>query len=368
MLVVEGQLAGAAALGGRSLVATALDPGEGGYLAVDRVGDLELGTRPLDGYRAVVLDGVGGLGDAAADQLARFVRGGGALVNFLGESTSLDNANGPLATRGLVPGRLVGRIRPESSVAFAFDPRNAHPYLEAFAGVDRSGLDAPVVRQFWQITPDAGVDRVLAFGTADEDPAILLHTLGGGRIVTVATSASDAEWTLLPMVDNYAAFLHELVRSALTDSAAGGTAWQTIDVGDVLRVPPAADLPPGVVPRLRVGEATPTLPLRPGDVAGSWEVDAPEEPGEYELIAGETRLPIAVNFPATESDLRRATPDAIRAALGGIELSSFDLSPRTAAAAESDDRPDWGWPLLAIVLLLVGAETGYAAYLGRLRR
>ena len=351
-----------------SLVEAALAPGEAGYVAVDRIGDLELPGRPLDSYRAVVLAGVGGIDDATAEQVAAFVRGGGALLLFLGEATTADNYNGRLLPRGLLPGPLVRRVSAGGEELFRLDldPRQVHPYLAAFAGAGETGIDRPAVRQYWEIEPRDGVGRVADY--ANDDPAVLTHDLGAGRVVTVTTAAADAEWTLLPLTPAYPAFVHELLRGAVGDSG-GGTSWQTVEVGDALRLPATFAVPAGVTPTL-VGDG-PARPFRREvrpDGAGVWTLDAPADPGTYEVRAGDSTAPVAVNFPAAESDVTRADDAAIRAAFGdGATIRDLAAAGDGGAVLDEDAGLDWGWPLLFAVLLLAAAEAAFASHVGRRR-
>ncbi len=378
VLLVAGRAAEAgAAFDPNAILAAALSPGDGGYVEVERISDLELGGRPLDGYRAILLAGVGGLEEATAAQLARYVRGGGVLMNWLGERTAPDADTARLGPLGLLPGAIVSRNAVEADgdlFAFDFDPRQAHRYLAAFANVDATGLDAPAVRQYWRLElppagDESGAEVVLRFaGTGD--PAVIVHPLGRGRIVTVATAAADPEWTLLQIRPNFAAFVHELLRHAVGEAGGTGGAGLTLDAGVAFRLPTSLRVPAGVVPRLIVdGDARPLTREVDADGTIAWAGIAPREPGSYALAVDADRLPVAVNFPASESDLRRAEDATLREAFGG-EAELIDLSDEAVEqiVASDADRPDWGWPLLVAVLLLAGGEAAYAALLGRRRR
>ena len=376
-LLVEGAGGDASAAGGVSLVEAALSPGGGAgpvdYVGVERIGDLELAGRALDDYRAVILDGVGGIGEATAAQLAGFVRGGGALLIFAGESTTADNYNTRLAPLGLLPGTLARRVSAGDDVPFALDvdPRQPHRYLAAFRGAGETGVDRPVVLQYWQL--DLADDRdaeVVADFAGTGDPAIVTHPLGEGRVVTVATAAADPQWTALPATPAFPAVLHELLRGAVGDAGAAA-AWQTAEVGDVVRLPATFDVPAGATPTILGGEGATGFRREVGpDGSASWIADAPPAPGVYEVQAGGASVPLVVNFPAVESDTRPADAAAVRAALGDAGVNvvplSADLATIAAAGDEADGR-DWGWPLLVAVLALAACEAAFAAHVGRRR-
>lgn len=385
VLLVGGRRDGSGALAGTAILEAALSPGDGGYVSVTRVSDLELGGRRLGEFRAVILAGVGGIDEIVAEQIARYVRSGGTLIQWLGETTTADNDNRRLLPRGLLPGTLGRRVRADESQTgdddiglfrFDLDPRRVHSFLAAFSNADRSGLDAPAVRQYWQVTVGQQVlseitpEVVLSFaGTGD--PAVITHALGAGRVVTITTAAADPDWSVLPIKTNYPAFVHELLRNAVGSvSGGGGTDWQTLTVGDILSIPTTIDLPAGSVPRLNGGAEARSFERRGGaDATIQWTLTGLDQPGSFEITAGELRLPVVVNVPAEESDLRRASDSEIAGALGEIDVTFGDLMAGGEAFASDDlDRPDWGWPILAIVLLLAGCETVYAAYLGRMRQ
>jgi hypothetical protein len=372
VLLVEGATAGP--VGGEvPLLEAALSPGGGrgeiDYVAVERIGDLELPGRPLDRYAAILLAGVGGIDEATAEQLATYVRGGGALIYFAGETTTAARVNDRLVGRGLVAGRFASRAVAGEAGLFTLDldPRQLHPFLAAFRGAGETGIDRPAVRQYWRIEPDADLqpDVVVPFDTGD--PAILSHRLGDGRVVTVATAAADPEWTLLPLTPAFPAMIHELLRGVVGESGAG-SGWQSTEVGETIRLP-ATFAPAGATPVL-LDDGPPRSfrrELRTGGSA-SWVLDAPAAPGVYAVQAGEASVPLVVNFPAAESDLRRADEPAVRGALGDAAVSFRPLTSVDASTLlEEEEGADWGWILLVAVLGLAATEAAYAGWLGRSR-
>ena len=114
VLIVEGER-GEQGGGSGALLSLALAPpaeaSEDGpaktssYIAPEVISDLELGNKVLTDYKAVILAGVGQIQPSQADQLALFVKGGGALMLFMGEPVSGENYNAVLMPRQLLPGR-----------------------------------------------------------------------------------------------------------------------------------------------------------------------------------------------------------------------------------------------------------------------
>jgi hypothetical protein len=91
-------------------------------------------------------------------------------------------------------------------------------------------------------------------------------------------------------------------------------------------------------------------------------------PGVYTLRAGLRTTPVAVNVPAAaEADVRTVAPDAIREALGGIDLALLGPElPVDVAAGESGN--DLSWAFMLAVLGLLGLECLMAMHFGHYRR
>lgn len=346
------------------------------YIAPELISDLELGNRVLTEYSAVILTNVATIQPAVADQLQRYVESGGTLMLFMGDQVSTDSYNATLLPRQLLPGALVKQVDAtgdQQGFGFAFDPNGVlHPYLRIFRGRTDSGLETARIFTYIQaaVPADGHVERILDFRRAappadastDLDPAVTVHTLGDGRVVFVATTA-DPQWTSLPAKPSYVVLMHEL----LAGSVDAGDAWMNLTTGH-----------PVVIPRHLRLTATPTLvdsqhrdiPLiATTDEQGVtlYRSQPLSQPGIYRLSIGDRTLPIAVNVPAEEADVRTLEPPAIRAALGDIELTQERDSLALIAADDSTGR-DYGWLILAAVLMLTGFECVMAMRLGHYRR
>ena len=148
----------------------------------------------------------------------------------------------------------------------------------------------------------------------------------------------------------------------------------TQEAGQALVIPPAAAAA-GAQPELLDPDGEPVLLERRvrQDGTATWQSAPLEKVGIYRLSGaglgmGGTPVPVAVNFPASESDVRPLNETAVRAALGGIELAYLrDELPSTGLLAEMD-RPDFGWSLLLVVLGLAGFEAFLAMRFGHVGR
>jgi len=204
------------------------------------------------------------------------------------------------------------------------------------------------------------------------DPAILLHSLGNGRIITVATSG-DAEWTaLVAKTGAYVALIHEL----LSASTGGGVSWLNLSCGQSLTLPSGLAL--AGAPQLFDASRRSIALDRDAasESAPTWRSAPLFEPGVYSLEAGTTRWPVAVNVPASEADVRTLSDAEIRENFGDITIdirrgSSDDNAPNSDAAidAANDENSDsssgiladprsfdFGWVLMLALLILAASE------------
>jgi Mg-chelatase subunit ChlD len=396
VLIVEGER-GMSRLGGSgAFLELALAPPKEGptdspgaarsesYVAPELISDLELGNKVLGDYRAVILAGVGQFSPAQADQLALFVKNGGALIVFMGEPVVGENYNQVLLPRGLMPGAMMKRVTAAGQEGFLFDFRPngvLHPLLSLFAGEQRTGLDTAQVFTYWQIDvkPDARVERVLNYLPAGStnattqstqhapgvDPAITLHAPKDalGRVVVVTTTA-NAEWTTLPVKPNYVTLVHEL----LSGSVNAGDRWMNVSAGEPLVVPTGIKFTGQPV---LVDASQKEFVLEPLAAGGPNAYRSPPltRPGVYRLSTGAATLPVAVNIPAEEADVRTIDDAAIKKALGDaeIELQGDVLPPAIVASADTAGN-DFGWPFMLIGVLLVAAECFMAMRFGHYRR
>ena len=353
------------------------------YVAPEVVSDLELGNKVLNDYRCVILAGVGQLTAAQADQLALFVKQGGGLIIFMGEPVVADNYNQVLLPRGLMPGPLTKRVSAaggdQNGFLFDFKPHaSLHPLLSLFAGEEKTGLDTAQVFTYWQmdLKPDAKVERVLDYLTPSDaatttrpagrgearDPAITLHTLGEGHVITVTTTA-NAEWTTFPAKPSYVALMHEL----LAGSIGAGDRWMNLNAGESLQVP--RNLKLSAAPTM-VDPTEKEVVLEPLPAGGpmAYRSGPLNRPGIYKLSTGVATLPIAVNVPPDEADVRTIDNGAIKKALGDVDVNLEGDSLPPAALAVTKAGNDFGWPIMLAAALLVAGECFMAMRFGHYRR
>ena len=392
VLIVEGQRGVDVLQGSGAFLQIALSPpldapGAGpasnrtsSYVSSELISDLELGNKVLGDYRAVILAGVGTVPPTQAEALKQFVQQGGTLMVFMGEPVDSQNYNTVMVPRKLLPGPLVKRVQVASDqkgFVFDFNPKGVnHPLLREFANQDNTGLDTAQVFTYWQADPanDLQVERVLNYRTPDAapatapagpnaaDPAVTVHTLGQGRVVFFSTSAND-DWASLAPKPVYVALMHEL----LAGSVRTGDGWLNLTAGQPLEVPPMVRM-----------TATPTLvdpskdpvPMEAISIGNGQTVYRSRpltRPGVYTLATGAGTYPVAVNVPNDEADVRMLSDEALRVALGGIDLNLRGSEvPQVTASAQTGN--DLSWAFMLAVFGLLAVECFMAMRFGHYRR
>ena len=381
VLIVEGQR-GVGGLGSSgAFLDTALNPPSPdekhrSYVATERISDLELGNKILADYRCVCLCGVGQIQEQEAIQLEKFVEQGGTLMLFMGDPVTAENYNATLYKHHLLPGPLTKRVSigvDEQPRRFAF---NAHgilnPLLADFANQENTGMESAEIYSYWQIDlrPDSKAQHILDFAPASgakeehPDPAIIVNPLGSGRVLFYATSADpESEWTTFMAHQAYPALMHML----LLGTVSSGDAWMNITIGQPLTVPTSVNLT--TTPVLH-DAAHMDIPLQQTtDEQGRAVVRTQplQRPGLYSLSTGSENFKVCVNVPSDASDIRTIDNDHVKQALGGIDLHlEGDAAP--AEIVETQQGRDLGWGVMAMVAVLLAAESFMAMRFGHHRR
>lgn len=380
----------------REAAAAAAAAGPGGtqrghnYVAADLISDIELRDKPLGGYRAVILTGVGNVTERDADALRQFVEAGGTLMTFMGDPVTKDNYNAVLLPRKLLPGALIKLMDAGQSGAgynFDFKPDAVlHPYLKLFALGEKTGLDTAQVRKYWQVDvpPDGGVERILNFlppapaagATAAAatpapaartgtplDPAYTVHALGNGRVIFSATTAAVDQWTSFPAKPAFPTLMHELLGGGVRT----GDYWMNLQVGQPLEVPPEVKIAGRPELKDEAGTLVPIDPVSEPDRPTVYRSRPLTKPGVYTLNLGNATVPVAVNVPADEADVRTVGNEQVRRSLGDIDVALHGDAVPTDAAL-SRDANDWAGSVLVAMLALLAVESLMAMRFGHYRR
>jgi hypothetical protein len=362
---------------------TSNDSKSAGYIATERISDLELGNKVLSDYRCICLCGVGQIQDAEAAQLEQYVRQGGTVMVFMGDPVTAENYNATLYKHHLLPGPLSKRIMisgDQTPRRFDFNPhRPLNRLLADFQDQENTGMDSAEVYSYWQmdLPADSTAERVLNFlppdGAANqpEDPAITVQSLGNGQVLFYATSADpNAEWTTFMPHPAYPALMHMLVLG----TTSGSDSWMNILANTPLMVPPSVQMT--ATPVLKDSSQTefPMALQTASDPKSTFfgqsvYLSKPlAKPGIYSLSTGTDNYKIAVNVPAVqEADVRTIGDTEVRKSLGDIQMNmQGDSVP--APAAQDEQGKDLGWAVMVGVFALLVTECVMAMRFGHHRR
>jgi hypothetical protein len=366
-------------------------PRSNSYVDADLITDSETRDKVLSDYRAIVLCGVERFDEPEAQRLEQFVQSGGTLMLFMGEQVNKENYNSMLLPRKLMPGPLVKQVDTGTDgPGFNFDFRpniEPRPFIGLFRGHENTGLDTAKVFTYWQVDvpPQSGVQRVLnylpagsnaggsptpsptptaapAAGAAPLDPAFTVHNVGKGTVVFCSTTASP-KWTSFPAKMAYVELMHEI----LSGGVRPGDYWMNLIVGQPLEIP--AEVKLAAAPKLTDETGTPVL------VDAVTEQGKPvfyrsrplNRPGVYTLDLGNGTVPIAVNVPGDEADVRPVSNENVRKALGDIDMA-LEADQPPSEAAMTREGSDWAGPTLIAVLCLLAVECFMAMSFGHYRR
>lgn len=322
--------------------------GEASY-RVQAVRGGEVSDAALADTAGVVVMPDAALDDEAAAALERHLRNGGGVIVFAGDAAA-ETMLRALAARDLLPASPRG-------IRDATDGETIHigagdwrsPLLRAFDARAQEALSRVAFRRVLELDePHPEAAALLRF--EDNRPALLLRPIGRGQLLLAAFSpAADA--SDLAKHGSFVALLHNLVAGLAPDTGERGGI-----VGQPLRLTlPAEAVAIGGV-QLIGPDASPlgAFDLSANESSATLVAPRPRQAGFYSVERGGQTLDLAAaNVDPRESDLRRVDPAALRALLAasaeGIEVAS---SAGGDAAEPADDRPLWGWTILAAMGVL----------------
>lgn len=286
----------------------------------------------------------GGLAVVAGRRLA--ARGNGGSASAPARSNDSAGSPAPAAT-GLVPARFVGAAdRLSDRGGTLGDVRLDHPLFAPFRDAS-AALSAVRFLRYPRMEATAGAEVIARFD--DGQPAVIDRREGTGKVLVVGMPL-DAASGDFPLQPAYLPLLKRLV--LYTSGRDAPRLWRTTGQSWLLPASlkePAVTIPGGSIVR------------PPRDTVGS--TVALNAAGVYAVydgkVQGEPRDLLAVNAPATESDL---TPVDAKELLIGVRQTNDS----TAAAGETPTRVEtesrqrlWRLLLIAATLLLF-TETVFA--------
>jgi hypothetical protein len=335
---------------GAYFLRTALNPAPDapGSIRVVTLKGRALTDTDLDATDAVVVYDVNTMPSAL---LARYVRGGGALILFLAgpnivtQTQSLAAQLGPADGVPFLPQSQLDISHQGKGYVTISEGRYDLPMLKLFGDPGSGDLTQIHMRRFYLTeAPDPQTEVLLRY--EDGTPAMARRAVGAGSILFCNFSPDPADGDLARQ-PVYPPLLQEVVRSMTRRSFGrafepGGSATAAVDPGD-LRGAVTASGPNGE-----------PLPISVDRSGGGVLIDRVEEPGFYTVLAGaEPVATVAVNPDPQESDLRPLDPPALEAL--GRAHARYAVKTGSAGALDSlrFERPLWPYCIVVVLLLSV---------------
>ncbi|MCP4249156.1 MAG: hypothetical protein GY778_19095 [bacterium] len=368
VLLVDGRPGAGAFAGETGYLAAALAPAVGtgrkSLLVPKTITEWELPAEALSDYRLIVLANVQQLEQELWQRLEAFVRAGGGLAIFLGDTVNADNYTrlGYADGRGLLPGRLgrtVGDAGDRSTFVRLRPDTFTHPILADFAAAHQSGLFLKGrVYHYLSVEPDPAAATVLLAYT-DGQPAIVERSFGSGRVCLITTSANMA-WNNLAARGDYVSLCWGLTSYLCSDPTASRNVRVGREIAERLSPEAARDIqmqrqsaritgPDAAVGdgRLRATDDGYELRFGPIDRAGLYTV------GLDEAFADTRQIVFAAQLDPLESDLAVMDEPGLRSLLKCPVVYLADDDPAGARFARGGSEELAGMLKYAVLLLLV---------------
>jgi len=177
-------------------------PGSGLELAISTPNTFE--AMLANDFAAVVLAGVTGVGNGAAEKLRDYVQQGGGLIIALGSRPPGETFNHLLAA--LLPGRILSPVANSREHVALTDIDFAHPVFSVFRDPANGDPSSIQVTRRYHLQPRAEAMRLAGF--EDGLPALLELAVGKGKVLLWA-STLDLSGGNLPVRGIFVPLLHQ---------------------------------------------------------------------------------------------------------------------------------------------------------------
>ncbi len=330
-------------------------------------------------YQVVVLANEGRLVTSdfeVVEALESFVKGGGALLIFLGDRIKPEDYNSRLwrEGEGILPLKL-SQITTGRETRYSMRPMSfAHPVFAVFGDVEiRKLVTAPYTAAFFGTSEEgmqAGTSVAARFDDESESAAIAEKALGHGRIM-MFTSTCDREWTKLPANFVFLPIVHEMVYYLASEAAAG----RNVGVGGTIqKILTQHEFSENVSVVLPSGGRTALDPPRKlGNNRFGIAYGPVDQTGFYEIrIEGAKTVSdlFGVNVDPQESNLARMTEEELRLAFPPQARGklAFQGASSGQARQEVSGGAEFWRHLLVIVIIFLALETILAQRFGNYAR
>jgi hypothetical protein len=340
---------------GHAIVPAAMGAGQPYWISRQTITADRLDAAQLAGSRIVVLADVSSLLEGQWKELEKFLRAGGNVWVVIGSLLSPASYNSP-AAQAILPA-AVGELETLPKRVSWQGPRQSEPMLQPFTGDANPPLtDVRCDRRF-RLTSQAG-DAHVVLRYADDKPAILTRTVGGGTVV-LWNFSPVREFSNLAGLAQFPILAQRTAR--LLAGQAAGDLHYTWGATAVVPIPKSMDSAlmtvrrpsaPAEEPIVRnLSERALSLPC---DRLGDWTVQFAQ--GADRLVRG-----FSVNADFEESDLTRATAQDLQRLMPADHLViASDLNDLVQRRKTVTQPLDLAIPLLLGLLALMIGESYFA--------
>ena len=331
-------------------------------LVVEAVPWMELQSRKLGDYQVVVLANVPDVRQAQVEDLYHFVRDGGGLLITLGDKTNpaLVTARMRHGNLSLLPGEVQD---PAAATPDAADGRSmaiadaGHPLARALGVLPSALLAEARFQRYFKLAlaPDA---RPILKIAGPDAPLLAEKPLGRGKVL-LFTSTADRAWTNLPIHPAYPILASEIVTYLTTQAYE-----RPLVVGEPVIVPLASDSVETSVVFREPGGGTLAVQVTERDGRRAAEYAQADQPGFYEMKAGEKSPPVvvAVSVDPRESDVKALAPEGLKTALVNLPVRVLPEGENLTSAIRESRVGRELWRVLLLAGLATLALEGFLAW------
>jgi len=360
-------------------VAIALSPSKESRVQIQTVRDHRFGNMDLQSFDAIFLCNIGSVTSQQASQLRDFLGQGRGVIMFLGDQTRPQNHNDQLGSSE----NNASRILPTDLLTttpyglYPLAPADyVHPLIEPFRGQEQSGLLSTPIWSYMRIKrPKSGTASV-ALEFSNGDPAIIEHSVLGGRFAVVATAPSQESvlrneghstpWNAWSVWPSFPPVVQELLTYAVggLDDAKNVRIGQSI--GGSIPIESSSDH----VTVRDTKQYEQRVAIKDDASLPTWTWAETHNNGVYtaNLSDEETVSPYAVNLANyRDSEPNRMTVSELPSQFQTLSIAASDLDSSNTSIDSTFESSPLFRQMLGLLLVLLLAETTVAWYFGNAR-
>jgi hypothetical protein len=345
----------------------------------------QLASTSLDDYDGVFLLDVDQIDSSMGPELNKYVLQGGGLVIFPGPACNVESYNQQLGHDGFLPahiGPYTGDInREHEDKFFTLQTKDYdHPITTLWNDPSAGTLATshfyayyPLTPNPWKApaagdpTPTAGQPRVVLHFAKPDDPAIVEHTWGAGRVILFA-STPTTEWNDLPVHEAFVPLMQRVLGSLVERQAEGlnvrvGQTFSYVVPNELLHKDVSVTVPGQTDPARVEGQVTlvngsPVVQYADTDYSGAYHVSVASDPP--------FKMDFAAQSDPAESNLTLLSDAQLKTLSDAADVIKWtpdvSLTPKLTSARVG--RELW-FPLMIIALILATLETFLAQSFSR---